>query len=634
MRPSLSTLARSAPVVVAKLSAVAAMTARAATTLLTALRALTALTAVAAASLWPAGAAQAQGATRAATLVVAPVDPAGRVALVVGISAYAGNPLPNPGLDAAAMQRQLAGLQPRFDVITPQSLTRPGILAALGEFKSRLRGAAVGFFYFAGHGMEIDGQNYLIPLGVDMSREDDVRYNAIAVDDVLKALEGVPARIVVLDACRNNPFQRGGAGGLAPTVGTTLQGTLIAYATSPRRVALDGQPGRNGLYTASLLAAMQQPGVGIEEVFKRTRIAVAEASQGRQIPWESTSLTGTLVLQPGPAAVAAAVAGASAGSAPSALAMAARGTGPWRPLEAFSDGCAGCPEMVVLPAGPLRMGSPDGEAGRHPREGPLQELRVPQPLAVGRREVTLAEYRACVLDARRPGDEPDLLCTHWPRTEGAGAADSPVVDISWEDAQTYVRWLSRRTGRLYRLLSEAEWEYAARAGSATARPWGDALGEGLAVCADCSAAGRPAGPRPAPLSAPLSAAPSSPRSSPPSSAPASPFAAASSALATTPSLSAAAGQQAGHPWGLQNMLGNVWEWVEDCRNDSLQGQPTLAQPRLSGDCAERGIRGGSWRTRAKGVRSASRAFLPVRQREQHVGFRVALTLEPGQLARP
>lgn len=534
---------------------------------------------------------------RGAKPIELPVIPDKRVALVVGVQDYPRTALNNPGLDAEAMAQYLSQLKPRFDVIKVINPDRKAFLEALHDFETRAQGAAVGFFYFAGHGIALNAENYLIPKDVDMSREDQVKHNAISTSAVLDSLKGIPAKIVVLDACRNNPFQRGNSGGLAPVARYAPEGTLIAYATSPYSTALDGEPGKNGVYTASLLRAMKRPGASIEAIFKETRVLVVKSTGGKQIPWESTSLTGTLILQsegvgsmvldtppPTPSRVAI---------SSTAIVGSAR-RGPLSPLDTFRDECPGCPEMVVLPTGRFRMGSSSDEPGRHPHEGPIVDVQVDRQFAIGRREVTVAEYRACVLDTRRPGDEPDLLCSHWPSTNFADAVDVPVVNVSWEDAQTYVRWLSRRTGKAYRLLSEAEWEYAARAGSSTARPWGADLGSDMAVCKDCAAGHRPDGARSA----------------------------------------TSQGGRSTHHWRLQDMLGNVWEWVADCRTDSHAGRPTDTTARTDGNCAERAIRGGSWLTSSKGIRSANRAFLPVRQREQHVGFRVAVTMSAANQPEP
>jgi len=507
-----------------------------------------------------------------------------KVALVIGNDRYRVQPLDNPARDAEAMGKVLRELGFETQVLT--NADRLATVRALQAFTQRLHSAAVGLFFFAGHGVQMAGTNYLIPTDADLGSEDQVKYNTLRLDDVLATLDqaGVKARIVILDACRNNPFERGrgGAGGLA-AVTIAPEGTLISYATSPGRVALDGAPGGNGLFTTHLLQALQTPGLPIEQVFKLTRGKVIEASRGRQVPWESTSLTGSapLVLRTGPTppSAGALVAAAEPAAAGKSAARGMRATG-----DRFRE-CPRCPEMVVLPAGQFRMGSAPDETGRRQMEGPPVSVRIERPLAVGRFEVTFNEWEACVIDGG---------CDHWPDDRGWGRDRRPVVGVSWEDAQRYITWLNRHTRRAakpgeapvpqqpqYRLLTEAEWEYAARAGSQTARPWGADLKPGLAQCSDCG-----------------------------------------NAQAAT----VAAGSFAANGWGLHDMLGNAWEWVEDCRNDSLTGQPADGRARVEGDCAQRGVRGGGWSTGAKGVRTATRSFYPVSRRDATVGFRVALSL--------
>lgn len=499
-----------------------------------------------------------------------------RIALVIGNSRYRQQPLPNPVLDARAIAAALGGLGFKVTALTDSG--RTAMVRALEEFKRQLRGAGVGLFYFAGHGVQIDGRNYLVPVDTDMASEEQVKYNTIRLDDVLDTLnEGGPAvKIVVLDACRNNPFERarGSGGGLAPVL-SAAEGTLIAYATSPGKVALDGKPGENGLYTSFLLKALQEPGLKIEEVFKLTRTLVARATGGRQLPWETTSLFGELILKPGTPGQATMVAnaGQSAQQSFRGLDRAAR---PERlpPGASFRD-CERCPEMVVVPPGAFTMGSSGEEPGRHPSEGPQHGVAFARPFAVGRFEVTFEEWEACLLDGG---------CDRWPNDQGWGRGKRPVIDVNWEDAARYAAWLSRRTGKPYRLLSEAEWEYAARAGAATARPWGTEIGTARSNCSGCG--GADGGRR------------------------------------TTP-----AGSFAANRWGLSDMLGNAWEWVADCRNPTYEGAPADGTAWATGDCALRMLRGGSWVTAPRGVRSATRAYFPAARRDVNIGFRVAVSLD-------
>lgn len=214
------------------------------------------------------------------------------VALVIGNSDYATAPLKNPRNDAADMARELRSVG--FEVMHSENLDQPRMRAAIREFGRRLRKSDVGLFYFAGHGMQVEGENFLIPVGTDIREEDEVRDQAVAarlVTDKM-ASAGNPLNIVVLDACRNNPFTRSfrsASRGLARMQGPT--GTLVAYATAPGQVSYDGD-GRNGVYTKHLLANISVPGLTIEQVFRRVRNGVRAETGDKQTPWESSSLLG------------------------------------------------------------------------------------------------------------------------------------------------------------------------------------------------------------------------------------------------------------------------------------------------------------------------------------------------------
>ena len=201
-----------------------------------------------------------------------------------------------------------------------------------------------------------------------------------------------------------------------------------------------------------------------------------------------------------------------------------------RPGRVFRD-CAACPEMVVVPAGSFTMGSPASEKGRWDDEGPRHRVTIGYSLAVGVYEVTFAEWDACV----RAG-----ACGRYrPDDEGWGRGGRPVINVSWEDAREYVRWLSRETGAPYRLLSEAEWEYVARAGTETARYWGDSeSGQCLNANGDDDDVNCTDG------------------------------------YANT----APVGSFQPNTFGLYDVLGNVWEWTEDCWNRNYSGPRPMVLP--------------------------------------------------------
>lgn len=219
-----------------------------------------------------------------------------RVALVIGNSAYEAGPLRNPVNDARDVAGALEALG--FEIVNKDKmfdLSRNDMRRAIRSFGEKLRGGGgVGLFYYAGHGMQVKGVNYLIPVDARLETEEEVEYEAVDAGFVLAQMEAArnSANILILDACRNNPFARSFRSadkGLAQM--TAPSGTIIAYATAPGSVAADGS-GRNGLYTQELLKNMRTGGLSIEEVFKRVRISVRGATDGKQTPWEASSLTG------------------------------------------------------------------------------------------------------------------------------------------------------------------------------------------------------------------------------------------------------------------------------------------------------------------------------------------------------
>jgi TPR repeat protein len=221
-----------------------------------------------------------------------PVQPSGkRVALVIGNAAYPGPAaLRNPANDATDIVGKLKKLG--FDATLKTNVSQKEMLRALTEFGDKVTAGSEALFFYAGHGMQVKGRNYLIPLDAEIRTESSVSSEAVDVDQLLDKLSHARLSMVILDACRNNPFERrfrGGGQGLAQINAPT--GTLIAYATAPGKVAADGE-GRNGLYTQELLKAMEVPGIKVEDVFKRVRANVVEKSGDAQTPWESSSLTG------------------------------------------------------------------------------------------------------------------------------------------------------------------------------------------------------------------------------------------------------------------------------------------------------------------------------------------------------
>lgn len=244
-----------------------------------------------------------------------------RIALVIGQSAYRSVPaLPNPANDAKAVTQMLT--DSGFEVSTAADLSQSELRQQVSAFAGKVadKGAdTVALVFYAGHGLQIDGENYLVPIDVDPKREADIPIQAVRLNDILNTLTSVPSkmRILMLDACRNNPFpelSKSAGGGLAivdAKIGAP--GTFLSFSTSPGAVAEDGS-GANSPYTSALLSAGKESGIPIEETFKRVRLAVNKATDGRQTPWDSSSLTedfrflGAAVAGPKPAAVKKSVA--------------------------------------------------------------------------------------------------------------------------------------------------------------------------------------------------------------------------------------------------------------------------------------------------------------------------------------
>ncbi|MEQ9328723.1 MAG: SUMF1/EgtB/PvdO family nonheme iron enzyme [Rhodospirillales bacterium] len=640
-----------------------------------------------------------------------------RVALVIGNDSYATLPaLRNAGKDARDVAAKLEGLG--FEVILRLNAGERAMGRALTEFESRLSGGDAGLVYYAGHGVQVDGRNWLIPSDARVEDETDLPYEAIDASDFLSGMEraGAPVNIVILDACRDNPLpkrKRSGARGLAVEAGPSVQGIVMLYSAGPGEAAEDGPPGGNGLFTGELLKVIDRPGLTLEQVFKQTVREVNRATRGRQTPWLNTSLAGDFYFAPAaPSAPAASAPAPTAGldkevvfwqsiqssrdaslyeaylaqfpdgtfaplarakiaslkgeavaslTPPTAAAepatpqspspsyivtdsretkwVSARGTvnvrsGPGTDVPvvgrlgsgdevevtgqvdgadwvrvALADGGTGfvyapllgdakpepdrvrslsagavfrdcenalvatsgasvpggvfCgPELVVIPPGSFMMGSTE-----YASEQPVHKVDIGYRFAVGRYEVTQSEWRSVM------GWDPS-------RFKGA---DRPVENVTWADAQAFIGKLNARTGRKYRLLTESEWEYVARAGTTTKYPWGNDIGRGNANCDVCGSRW--------------------------------------DNRATAP-----VGSFAANGFGLHDLHGNVYEWVEDCYKDSYSGAPTNGRANTTGDCRMRVVRGGSWNIYPVYLRSAFRFRLDSVIRSGNYGFRIARTL--------
>jgi formylglycine-generating enzyme required for sulfatase activity len=608
-----------------------------------------------------------------------------RVALVIGNAAYRAMPaLQNPRNDAADVGTALRDLA--FETVIATDLDRGGMNEALGRFARAAADADIAIIYYSGHGMQYAGTNYLLPVDARLDSMSDVnRFRLVPVEDVLETVRSVRgARVLILDACRNNPAEDELKRRLASVAGAnrdafltrglarvSANGLVVAYATQANDVASDGLA-RNSPFTAAFIKHVGTPDLDLRQMLFRVQDEVDAATKHKQRPELSISLVGEfklkvvvnvsveaakpvrppaldpaaqawtatkdttsqLVLEefilrfgdsyyaalararleelkkaqvamappaqpsPGPApqpnAAVAAVAPPvvplappePCGSGAVTASLSARAACPLsaaeeralRPKDVFKE-CDKCPEMVVVPAGYFMMGSPESEEDRGRNEGPQHYVNFERDFAVGRFAVTYDEWYACVADGG---------CTDRPDRNSAIRGRRPVVDVSWSEAKTYLAWLSRKTGRSYRLLSEAEREYVTRAGTWTPFWWGKSISTDRANYDGAFTYG--GGPK------------------------------GESRGETLP-----VDHFRPNPWGLNQVHGNIDEWVEDCWHDSYVGAPANGSA-WTEDCGFRTIRGGPWFNPPRELRAAARRGWDAGGRAHFIGFRVARTL--------
>ena len=560
---------------------------------------------------------------------------AARLALVIGNAAYADSPLKNPVNDARAVDKALTGLG--FTVTRVENLERDDIGLTIEGFATRIRPGDDVVVFYAGHGLQSKGVNYFPAVDARIRVESDIPLNSINLNHLLDRLDGARAavKLVLLDACRNNPYARrfrSSARGLA-RVEVAPSGTLMHFATRPGSIAADGD-GRNGLYTSHLLRHIATPGITVESMFKRVASDVRQASRGEQEPWVEGSLQGEFFFASGGTPVLDPLAnvqvepsggGVDFGDLERArreresvraswTAWQSRMEADFEKAKGFSDpklsaaawerfleaypqdnpfsgederlrsearermaqaqlgwsgampagktfkDCGDCPEMVVIPSGSFEMGSNDGYA----EEKPVHRVTISRSFALGKYEVTQGEWHALM------GSNPSAFLSC--------GDNCPVERVSWEDAQEFIRRLNAKTGEHYRLPSEAEWEYACRAGGRHQYCGSDTI-DSVAWY-----------------------------------------------LRNSGSTTHRAGTKSANGFGLYDMSGNVYEWVQDCYNDSYAGAPSDGSAWESGDCRRRVLRGGSWDHSPPRSLSAFRGRFLAALRLYTFGLRLARTL--------
>lgn len=485
-----------------------------------------------------------------------PVRAEQRLAFVIGNSEYEIGPLANPSNDARLISTTLGSAG--FKVTTLLDADLEGMKRGARAFARKVRDAGTGataLFYYAGHGVQVNGRNYLIPVNARLDSAADMEFESMDAQWILDLLEdtGANISIVILDACRNNPFRslsRSASRGLARMDAPT--GSIIAYSTAPGQLAMDGE-GNNSPYTQALAQAMQMPGLKVEEVFKTVRQSVVARTGKEQVPWESSSLIGDFYFT---------------GVASGASTITTRHQASVPPGTLFRD-CPDCPQMVALPGGSFTIGATG--------DGPTQQVTVPS-FAIAQTETTRASYARFANATGRPMADGCwyfwAVWLHsgersWKAPGYAQRDDHPVVCMRWSDAQAYADWISQQSGHRYRLPSEAEWEYAA----------------GSAGTADCTAANAYDQSAIAEWGSPLMNTLS-----------------CNDGHAGTSSV----GTLRPNSNGLSDMFGNGWEWTADCWNSSHAGRPTSATAVQSGDCNQRVYKGGHFASPVEHLRPAFR----------------------------
>jgi formylglycine-generating enzyme required for sulfatase activity len=563
----------------------------------------------------------------------APPAPGRLVALVIANGAYQDAPLQNPIVDSGLVADSLKRIG--FAVTVKTNVDLEGFEKAMSDFAEASKGAEVALFYFAGHGFSVaaDGvqQNMLMTTSSNFQAKSEMglRQGGEPLDHVEETIIGrARATLIFIDACRNVPIlaHRGIASrGFAPIDPSSAEGAYVVLSTRQGKTAEDGEAGQGSPFARAVAATLPTAGLRIEDAAARIRKKVREETSDAQDPdvVRSDLPEGGVVLMGGgsPSSPAVAVEASPAASPPSPAVASLDASPPVDSSSALPQApapvpaapppaaaipvspppkvaandpggevfkeCDNCPDMVVVPAGKAMLGSPAGESGRQTFEAAPHLVEIAKPFAVGRYAVTFAQWDACFAEGacghRRLGDL------------DFGRGKHPAIFASWSEAQLYVQWLKRKTGQPYRLLSEAEWEYAARGCKnlkcGYAPFWFGAIKPELAVYDSRRSYD------------------GSPKANP--------------GLKTLPVDSGPP-----NPFGLYNMLGNVRQWTEDCWNPAPSAVASNGAPVLSGDCSARATRGGSWADDPAKLRAAARDYESVDEGSERIGFRVARDLSP------
>ncbi len=511
-----------------------------------------------------------------------------------------------------------------FVVITGLDLDKAAMDRKIREFADSLAGAEAGVFFYAGHGLQVAGNNYLVPIDASLTTAAALDFEMVRLDLVHRTMEREAlTNIIFLDACRDNPLARNlsrSFGTRSADIGQGLAkiesgaGTLISFSTQPGNVALDGK-GRNSPFTAALARRIRSSTSDLSGLLIDVRNDVMAATERKQVPWDNSALTARFYFKT-PAI-------ASATTVPNRPANATSATNPAPTTAREFQDCPDCPRMVVVPAGEFMMGTSEdevAEAKTKPgtywwafyQQSPKSRVRIQRPFALSRTHVTAGEFAAFV---NATGYEPKKGCRNigksWALTDAAASWQAPgfpqnsrhpVVCVSWDDANAYAKWLADTTGKAYRLPSEAEAEYSVL-GTASGRSnmryfFGD---DERQLCAHANILDETTAtaiPQWANMGAPCN----------------------DGFKYTAP-----AGSFKANSLGLHDIMGNAQIWTADCWNESHSGNLNDGSARGTGDCAQRVVKSSSWNF--SGIaRPAMRITYPVGDRLDLVGFRVAMTL--------
>jgi len=535
-----------------------------------------------------------------------PAQAAKRWAFVIGIDIYQSRwpQLKKAVGDARDVAAILGSSALDFTVdlrIERENTTQAAIRAGWSALLRNVQKGDVVLFYFAGHGLELEGHNYLVPIDgelnvvegtQDVFDAEQAKLSSLSFQELLEDLAATQEQtgavgIFVIDACRENPFRWKGS------TGKVIKGNLVGPVRPPQQMivlysagigqkAHDGGPSdANSVYASYFIPMLTEPNLPLSELAQRIRHSVylkAREYRNEQTPAYYDQLGTRLSILGSPSAYVE-----PATIQRTDYEAAARGAG----VGDVVIDCAFCPEMVVLDAGHFLMGAPDSEREGAANERPQHRVDISRRFAIGKFEVTNREWNECVR-ARRCDGMRDLSD---PRQ-----SLSPVTGVSWQEARKYTAWLSEFTGRTYRLPSEAEWEFAARAGTTSPYSFDDTASP---ICDFANGADRSVG---ALLMANASC---------------------DDNVGRAP---AQRGSYLPNPRGLHDVHGNVWEWVDDCWYDTYDGAPGdgAARNNLSGtsECRLRVARGGSWRSGPAALRSAVRHAFPPDHGRATLGFRV------------